>query len=211
MQVKLLRVLENGEFQRVGGTGTQRVDVRVIASTNRNLWHEVQDGRFREDLYYRLNVVSLDIPSLSERRQDVPLLVDHFVRRFAEANGRPVPPVSRSTVEALMAYHWPGNVRQLKHLVERAVILARDDGPLDIPLPDEPVRRDARDEISVLPPVGVTLQEDLAEHERAVIIAALKVSEGVQARAARRLGISRSNLNYRINKLGIQVRSIQYN
>jgi len=211
MQVKLLRVLENGEFQRVGGTQTLKVDVRVIAATNKELRAEVRAGNFREDLFYRLNVVALEVPALSERRGDIPLLVDHFVRRYAEENHRPVPRVPRTVVERLSAYAWPGNVRQLQHTIERAVILARDGETLDIPLPeDAPVAPGSEVPEGPLPPVGISLPDALAAREREIIVAALQEAGGVQAQAARRLEISRSNLNYRIQKLGIQVKEITY-
>jgi DNA-binding NtrC family response regulator len=208
MQVKLLRVLQSGAFQRVGGASTVQVDVRVIAATNRDLAREVREGRFREDLYYRLNVVALRVPALRERLDDIPLLVDHFVGRYAARNAREVPPPSRATVEALMTYDWPGNVRQLEHAVERAVILHRSGDALEIPLPAELSRR--AEAIDPLPPPGMSLPDLLLEHERRAIIAALKAAGGVQARAARRLGISRSNLNYRIQKLELQLRELEY-
>jgi DNA-binding NtrC family response regulator len=208
-QVKLLRVLENGEFQRVGGTGTVRVDVRVVAATNKDLQVETQEGRFRSDLYYRLNVMMLRVPSLAERKDDIPLLVDHFVKKYAEKNNRPVPRISRRMVEDLRAYHWPGNVRQLEHTIERAVILNRSDNLDQITLPNEPLPKSMMDD-SVLPPLGTTLQEALQAYEYRVLIEALKDARGVQAQAARRLGLSRSNLNYRIHRLGIQVKDVEY-
>lgn len=211
-QVKLLRVLENGELQRVGGTGPKQVDVRVIAATNKDLRLETQEGRFRKDLFYRLNVMTLQVPALVERRDDVPLLVDHFAKRYAEKNRRPIPRVGRQAMEKLRSYHWPGNVRQLEHVIERAVILCRSDEIADVTLPDDPIPEDSdvAPEARLLPPWGTTLQETLLEHERRVIIAALKACSGVQAQAARRLGLSRSNLNYRIQRLGIEVREITY-
>jgi DNA-binding NtrC family response regulator len=211
MQVKLLRVLENGEFQRVGGSQNLRVDVRVIAATNKDLAAEVRERRFREDLYYRLNVMTLAVPPLRDRKDDIPLLVDHFLARYAAKNDRPVPRFGRRAMEKLLAYHWPGNVRQLEHLVERAVILSRGGEIEDIRLPDEEAAApDPEGKVAVLPPVGTTLQDWLLELEREVIVAALKEAGGVQARAARRLGISRSNLNYRIGRLGIEVRDVDY-
>jgi DNA-binding NtrC family response regulator len=207
-QVKLLRVLESGDIQRVGGTGTLHVDVRVVAATNKDLLLETREGRFRRDLFYRLNVVALRVPSLRQRRADIPLLVDHFLEKNAKRNGRPAPRISARAVEGLCAYHWPGNVRQLEHVIERAVILNRT-GTIDlVELPDEaPVDDGAA---PLLPPLGTSLQEALATYERRLIIAALKECGGVQARAARRLGLSRSNLNYRINRLDIQVKEIEY-
>ncbi|MBX2800292.1 MAG: sigma-54 dependent transcriptional regulator [Myxococcales bacterium] len=210
MQVKLLRVLESGELQRVGGSSTIQVDVRVVAATNKNLMEEVRENRFRRDLFYRLNVVALTLPPLRERRQDVPLLVDHFLAKYASHNDKPMPRLSRATMEKLEAYDWPGNVRQLEHLVERLVILSKDPDIDDIELPDEQEAAPLQRSESVLPPADMTLQSWLLAFERRVIVAALKEAGGVQARAARRLGVSRSNLNYRIGRLDIQVKDIEY-
>ncbi len=206
-QVKLLRVLESGEFQRVGGSETLRVDVRVIAATNRDLRQEVVEGGFREDLYYRLNVFTIQVPPLSERRDDIPLLVDHFLHRYCEDNNRPVPKVPSLTMERLTQYGWPGNVRELQHVIERAVILTRGDELAGVKLAEAPSLARPDDEIL---PEGMILQAALREYERRVLIQALKAAQGVQARAARRLGISRSNLNYRLKRLGISLRSIEY-
>jgi len=208
MQSKLLRVLENGEFQRVGGTATLKVDVRVVAATNKDLREEVRAGAFREDLFYRLNVITLKVPALAKRREDIPLLVDHFARRYAQANGRPVPKVPKAVTDRLVAYDWPGNVRQLQHAIERAVILMRDD-VLDVQLPDD-AGPPATEATPVLPPLGMSLPDAVAEYERRVIVAALEEAGGVQAQAARRLEISRSNLNYRIGRLGITLKDISY-
>ncbi|MED5374471.1 MAG: sigma-54 dependent transcriptional regulator [Myxococcota bacterium] len=206
-QVKLLRVLESGEVTRVGGTQTLQVDARVVAATNRTLLDEVREGRFREDLYYRLNVFTIPLPPLRERRDDIPLLVAHFVHLFASRHGRnPDLGVGEATLQRLMDYPWPGNVRELKHVIERAVILSRGDTLIGVKLPE--IRTQDLDE-PVLPP-GMTLQAALLEYERQVLIQALKLSKGVQAQAARDLGLSRSNLNYRINRLDIQVKDIVY-
>lgn len=213
MQAKLLRVLESGEIQRVGGRETLMIDVRVVSATNRDLREEVREGRFREDLFYRLNVVTLRVPSLAERQGDVPLLAEHFVRRVAESEGRDVPRISDTTMDTLQAYAWPGNVRQLEHLIERAVVLHRDGDTLDVALPDDArVAVDPRpdDRFPVLPDDGTSLNDALAAYERAMIIAALRACDGVQARAARRLDLSKSNLNYRIKKLGIELTDLTY-
>ena len=143
VQVKLLRVLENGEIQRVGGKGTRRVDVRVIAATNKELLHEVQSGRFREDLYYRLHVVRLKVPSLADRKEDIPLLVDHFLRVYADQNERDIPNVSRTAMADLMAYNWPGNVRELEHLIERTLILNPHDHIERFEMPEPPTSKSA--------------------------------------------------------------------
>jgi DNA-binding NtrC family response regulator len=215
MQVKLLRVLENGEFQRVGGTETLKVDVRVVAATNKDLRAEAKAGNFRSDLFYRLNVVALTVPALRERADDIPLLVDHFLATYAQRNDRPVPALAPGVMERLMRYPWPGNVRQLEHAIERAVILARDGAPIsDLRLPDEdPVSEGPPDELDdepLLPPEGTPLQAWLLAYERRVLIAALRAHGGVQAQAARRLGVSRSNLNYRIHRLGIELKDIDF-
>jgi DNA-binding NtrC family response regulator len=213
MQVRLLRVLQEGEILRVGGSAPVRVDVRVIASTNRDLAAEVRSGRFREDLYYRLNVIRLRVPALRERRDDVPLLVEHFVRKYAARERQRAPRVDPRCLPGLVTYPWPGNVRQLEHTVERALILGRGD-PLWIAPPDEGAGTEA-----VAPaPTGLapraldgeSLPDALQRFEHALIVDALQRAGGVQAQAARLLGVSRSNLNYRIQKLGITVAEIRY-
>jgi len=211
VQAKLLRVLENGEVSRVGGQSSLRVDVRVIAATNRDLAREVRSDRFRSDLYYRLNVVTIRIPPLRERLDDVPLLVDHFLAKHAARHERPVPEVDANALRTLHGYDWPGNVRQLEHVVERALILAKGDRIERFELPTseaEVVQRPAA--ARLLPPADVKLQDWLLRYEREVIVAALREAGGVQARAARRLGVSRSNLNYRIQRLGIQIKDVEY-
>ena len=197
-QVKLLRVLESGEFQRVGGTRTMSVDVRLVAATNRTLREEVHAGRFREDLFYRLNVFEIALPPLTQRMDDVPHLVEHFVQGVAAQHKRPVTDVSRSAMDTLMRHNWPGNIRELEHAVERAIILAATDTITRFELP-EPVRPSDTPDASE----SVNIAEVLRAKERELVEAALRAEGGVQARAARRLGVSRANLNYRIQKLGI--------
>ncbi|MCB9779136.1 MAG: sigma-54-dependent Fis family transcriptional regulator [Alphaproteobacteria bacterium] len=206
-QVKLLRVLQNGEIQRLGSTKTRRVDVRVVAATNRDLRAEVKAGAFREDLYYRLNVFHIPVPPLAGRREDIPLLVDFFIARFAERYKRPVARASAEVLDQLAAHPWPGNVRELEHVIERAVLLCRGEELTRVQLP----QLDGDEEIDdgLLPP-GTNLPDALADAERRFIVEALKIEKGVQARAARRLGISRSNLNYRISKLDIAIKDVVY-
>jgi DNA-binding NtrC family response regulator len=216
MQAKLLRVLENGEFQRVGGAQTQTVDVRVIAATHRDLRKEVDAGRFREDLYYRLHVVAIRVPSLAERREDIPLLVDHFLRKYAEKNHRPPARLSADQMERLVAYPWPGNVRQLEHAVERAIVLHREGEPFDLPVPEAaPSPAAAAPTLPPRPPLTPTalassLDASVDAYERQLILDALASAHGVQARAAALLGVSRSNLNYRIRRLGIRSQGTVY-
>ena len=207
-QVKLLRVLESGEFQRVGGSQTIKVDVRVVAATNRDLRVEVREGRFRKDLFYRLDVFQIEVPSLRSRRDDIPLLVDHFIQRHAHKHGKPAQGASEAALAPLLAHNWPGNVRELEHVVERAVILCSGSTITQFRLTD-PVDDPSDDEDSILPE-GSTIQEVLRERERELVVAALRAEKGIQARAARRLGVSRANLNYRIQKLGLVIKDIVY-
>jgi len=206
-QVKLLRVLECGEIQRLGGAGIRKVDVRVVAATNRDLRAEVRAGRFREDLFYRLNVFHIPIPSLAERRDDVPLLADHFLRLYAVRYKKTARRFSSEVMAQLLAHPWPGNVRELEHTVERAVLLSRGEEIQRVQLPE--VEPGLATEQGLLPP-GSTLPDVLIEAERRLVVEALRQEKGVQARAARRLGISRSNLNYRIGKLDIELKDVVY-
>jgi DNA-binding NtrC family response regulator len=205
-QVKLLRALESGEIQRVGGTETLRVDIRLVCATNRNLREEVAEGRFREDLFYRINTFTIAVPSLAERRDDIPLLVEHFVRVYVQENNRGPLRVPAKVLERLVAWSWPGNVRELQHVIERAVILSRGDELTGVKLPEPD--QSAVPSLAIAP--GTTLQTALKEHERSLLITVLKEAKGVQAEAARRMGISRSNLNYRIQRLGIVVKDVVY-
>lgn len=207
-QVKLLRVLESGTLQRVGGQETIHVDVRVIAATNRNLRQEVRLGRFREDLYYRLNVFHIPLPSLLERREDIPLLSAHFIKKYNERHGRQVTALAPHALQRLMSHDWPGNIRELEHVIERAVIVSRGDviNTIDLPESEPSESLPVPDQPSPSQDITTVLHET----ERQLIITALRSEKGVQARAARRLGISRSNLSYRIKKLNIVLQDITY-
>lgn len=210
IQVKLLRALENGEIQRVGGSETVHVDVRIIAATNINLREASSNGTFRSDLYYRLNVVTLAIPPLKERTEDIPLLADHFIKIYTEKNNRMPIHLTDDALQKLMNHSWPGNVRELEHVIERAIILGSDDS-LHLQLPEtEPTHTSEPPPQHVPLPIDQTLQEALHGLERDLIIRALKQYNGIQAQAARQLGVSRSNLNYRIQKLGIELQSLDY-
>jgi DNA-binding NtrC family response regulator len=200
VQVKLLRFLQERELERVGGDETIRVDVRVVAATNRDLRVLVEDGRFREDLYYRLNVVRIETPPLRARPSDIPLLADHFLSRFAEENEADVQGFSEAAMQLMLDYPWPGNVRELMNVVEQAVVLAS--GPLVEAgeLPIRPVHR-PQDALPLMVP-GVTL----AEVERYVIMKTLEAVDGSRHRAAEILGISRRTLQYRLQEWGIEPR-----
>ncbi len=185
-QVKLLRVLQEGELERLGGTQVVKVDVRVVAATNKDLTREVAEGRFREDLYYRLNVVEVRVPSLASRREDNPLLADHLLRRFAATNSKPNQGLSKEAMAALEDYAWPGNVRELEHAIERAVVLCRGEviEPSDLP---ETVRGGPRGSAGQLViPIGTPMEEI----ERRVIHETLRHTKGDKTLAARLLGIA---------------------
>jgi two-component system NtrC family response regulator len=197
-QAKLLRVLQEQTFERLGGTRSLHVDARVIAATNRDLEAMVRQGEFREDLYYRLNVVTIDLPPLRSRREDIPLLVDHFLRRFAAESKAAVESVSREAMDVLLKYEYPGNVRELENIVHRAVVLAR--GPVvttaDLPLHVAELRSEGQQ-----PPASFV--ERVAQFERELILEALERAGGVQTRAARELGMSERHLRYKLRKYGL--------
>ena len=202
-QAKILRVLQEHEFERLGGTRTIRVDVRLIAATNRNLAGMVASGQFREDLYYRLNVVSVDMPPLRERKEDVPALAEFFVRRFSGELKKKIDGFTPEALKLLMRYNWPGNIRELENAVERAALLT--DGRLiaasDLRLGDQPTSADGGDHAPVvkLPPTGIALEEI----ERQALVEALRMSNWVQKDAAELLHISPRVMNYKIKTLGI--------
>jgi two-component system, NtrC family, response regulator HydG len=185
-QVKLLRALQEGEIERLGGSGPIQVDVRLVSATRRELPREVSEGRFREDLYYRLNVVEVRIPPLASRREDVPLLADHFLRRFAAKNAKPLRGLSAEALQALEDYAWPGNVRELEHAIERAVVLARGE-VLEVGDLPESVRTGPRGAAGqVVIPIGTPMEEV----ERRLIHETLRHTGGDKTMAARLLGIA---------------------
>jgi len=185
IQAKLLRVLQEGEFERLGGTQTLRVDVRVVASTNKNLLEMARTGRFREDLFYRLNVISLTLPALRERTEDIPLLAQHFLSRFAEKNRKEVRTITREAMELLAAHDWPGNVRELENTIEHAVVLSRGDTIRVEDLPDL-VASDA----SAKQYLTIQLGTPLDEIEQQVIQQTLRLTRGNKRLAAQLLGIA---------------------
>jgi DNA-binding NtrC family response regulator len=203
IQVKLLRVLQEREFERLGGTKTLKVDIRMIAATNRDLRAALEEGTFREDLYYRLNVVPIDIPPLRDHKEDIPELVNHFLARFAMDSEKEIEKITPAALAMLMEYHWPGNVRQLENSVERAVALAS--GPVldakDIYLDTAPGRAGATaaSASDQFLPEGMTLEQ----WEDNMIREALRRANGNKSQAARLLGLSRNALRYRLSKLGV--------
>ena len=198
MQAKLLRVLQEHELQRVGGQETIRVDVRIIVATNRDLEEEVAAGRFREDLYYRLNVVELEVPPLRDRHGDIPLLANYFLRRFADKNNRAVSGITPECMDILNRYPWPGNVRELEHCIERGVILMRGDY-LDVNALPLAVQRWA----GANEPRETGEPSTLKEAEKALILKTLEETGGNRSEAARRLQITRKTLLNKLKSYGI--------
>jgi len=199
LQVKLLRTLQEREIMRVGGTERLRVDVRIVAATNQDLERAVREGRFREDLYYRLNVIPIFLPPLRERRTDIPLLVEHFIRKHGGTERRRV--VGADALKILVNYYWPGNVRELESVIERALLLSEGDTVLPSDLP--PAVR-AGIAPTARGPVGVEITDagiDLEGLERSLILQALEKTSGNVSRAARLLGLSRRTLQYRLEKI----------
>lgn len=202
MQVKLLRVLQERELTRVGGEAIINVDVRVIAATNRNLEKMVAAGEFRQDLYYRLNVVELNVPTLAHRREDIPLLAQSFLEHFSTKNHKEIKGFSPQAMNVLVRYDWPGNVRELMNAVERAVVLARD---VYLDTGDLPVKRQAGGEAPAAagPLPFIPENMPLEEVEKVSILQTLKAVGGNKSEAARRLGITRKTLHKKLKKYGV--------
>ncbi len=198
LQAKLLRVLQEREFTRVGGDDLIQVDVRIIAATNKDLLQAVQQGAFREDLYYRLNVITLTIPPLRERREDIPLLAEHFLASFAEKNHKGIRGFTPQAMDTLLRYDWPGNVRELMNTIERAVVLSGEDYLQGDDLPIAPPETEAPGTAS--PQEGRTLDEV----ERLAILTTLQATAGNKSEAARRLGITRATLHKKIKRYGME-------
>jgi len=197
VQAKALRALESGEFERVGGSETLRADVRVIAATNKDLEREMRRGTFREDLYFRLNVVPIAVPPLRDRSADIPLLVEHFLSTYAWENGVRRKRLVGEAMEVMIRYDWPGNIRQLKNLVERLAIMTPSD---EIGLAELPLDLWSRERTAS----GGTLKERRVRAERAWIRASLERNGGNVSRTARALGIERSNLHKKMRTYGIE-------
>ena len=206
-QAKLLRVLQEREFMRLGGIETIKVDARIIAATNVDLKTLVDQGRFRADLYYRLNVIAVQLPPLRERKEDIPLLIEHFVRRFCDENGKPHCQVSPEVLRVLVEYDWPGNVRELENVIERAVVLSpQQEVTVDL-LPEHltaPAARMTLDEISILD--GQSLFEIVDCFEKKVIVQMLESVNWSQTEAAEKFAVPLSTLNSKVKRLGIDIK-----
>jgi DNA-binding NtrC family response regulator len=208
VQVKLLRFLQEKQFERVGGTETIEVDARVIAATNVELEKRVQEGKFRRDLYYRLNVVPICMPPLRERKEDIPLLVDHFLEKYKDKSGGKLKRVSVEALSVLTHHDWQGNVRELENFIERAIIMGEEDTiqPSDLPAAmsetELQIASSPGEIIDEIPPDGISLDQ----LEKDLIVKALQRTNGNQTEAAKMLGISRRKLQYRMEKYGIDAR-----
>jgi DNA-binding NtrC family response regulator len=198
--VKLLRVLQEREFERLGGTKTHKVDVRLIAATNRDLRAALEEGTFREDLYYRLNVVAIDIPPLRDHKEDIPALVKFFLDKFAKESDVPPKSLTPDAMKLLMDFRWPGNVRELENVIQRAITLSEKTTleVSDIHLDSRTPRSNSSANSFVLPE-GMTLDQ----WEQETIREALKRANGNKSQAARMLGLSRNALRYRLSQMGV--------
>src|SRR5436190_2283695 len=206
LQVKLLRVIQEREFERVGGNSTIKVDVRIIAATSSNLEQTVKDGTFREDLYYRLNVIPINLPPMRERREDIPLLVQKVVEHFRESHKLELKTISPHVLKALMAYDWPGNVRQLENIVERMVALtANRPAILPADLPGEIQNRDSLNFVPLIeiPEGGISFQDVVTDMERELIVQSLRKTNGNKKLAAKLLNLKRTTLIEKIKRIGL--------
>lgn len=206
LQVKLLRVVQEKTFRRVGGAEDKKVDIRIISATNKNLEEKVNDGSFREDLYFRLNVIAIHIPPLRERTEDIPVLTNYFIEKYSKAFGKEIKRISSYALELLMTYPFPGNVRELENIIERSVALETS----NIVLPENLILAGNVQELNrfsdgEIPKDGVDLNEELAKYEKHLIEKALKKAKGSKTRAAEILQVSFDSLRYRIEKLGISI------
>ena len=203
LQVKLLRVLQQREFERVGGVRTIKVDVRIIAATNIDLEHAVHEGKFREDLYYRLNVIPVVIPPLRERADDIPLLMDHFLSHFNKTKKRDIKGFSPAAMDILISYPWPGNIRELENLVERLIILKGNGTICPDDLPEKFISHTLNNEGALhitLPETGVNLKDVVEEFENNLILQAMQKAQGVKNKAAQLLSLNRTTLVEKLKK-----------
>jgi Nif-specific regulatory protein len=207
IQVKLLRFLESGEIKRLGDTVVRQVDVRIISATNKDLTEEVQSGRFREDLFYRLNGIKIEIPPLRERRADIPLLISHFISMFSLEEEKEIEGITPEAMNVLVSYDWPGNVRELMNEIHRAMTLVEDGGEIGIGLITNRVKSAVRGGVkgTEVADLGNTLPELMASFERQQIFMALRNSGWVKTRAAKDLGIHEATLRGKMRRYGLNV------
>jgi DNA-binding NtrC family response regulator len=207
-QAKLLRVIQEKEFMRLGGVETLKADVRIIAATNANLEEGVREGRFREDLYYRLNVITVALPPLRERTEDIPVLTHHFLKLYAQENDKEIRDIEPGAMHRLMEYHWPGNVRELENVVERAVVLSTGEVLGEELLPPQ-VRHPGDRQISAeLPANGIAFKDAVRNYERRLLLRALEATGGVQKHAAELLRLKPTTLHEMMKRLDISLESV---
>lgn len=207
-QAKLLRVMQDREFMRLGGTSTIKVDVRVIAATNADLEELINQNKFREDLFYRLNVIKIELPPLRDRKEDIPLLVKHFLNIYSKENNKEIQEVSQDVMEILENYDWPGNIRELENLIERAVVLTKTKIITRKNLPPSFLAPPQEKENTTSASAHMTLKEQMKHYQKKAIIDALKKANGVQKKASRFLGVKPTTLNEMIKRLDIDTRDI---
>jgi len=198
LQAKLLRVLQEQQFERVGSGHTIETDVRIIATSNRNLGSEVRKGKFREDLYYRLNVIPIELPDLSQRREDIPLLAIHFMEKYAKLNDKNITSISESSMKILSEYNWHGNVRELENFIERAIVVSRT-GTLNEA--DFPSQLFAVEENEI--GEGIQAKASIHEMEKSLILKTLQANNGNRTRAAKSLGITTRTLRNKLHEYGL--------
>jgi two-component system response regulator PilR (NtrC family) len=206
MQVKLLRVLQDKEFKRVGGTEDIRVDVRIISATNKGLEEAVKEKHFREDLFYRLNVIQIKLPSLRERKEDIPLLANHFLKKYSEELNKNIVRISSDTLQILLNYEYPGNVRELQNIIERAVALEGNQEltsqNLSSYLSEQPLLKKGPIDIEI-PNEGIDLEKIVGDLERTLLLKALDKTKGIKKKAAELLHINFRSMRYRLEKYGL--------
>jgi transcriptional regulator with GAF, ATPase, and Fis domain len=211
LQVKLLRVLQEREFERVGGNRTIHVDVRIIAATNQDLEVMVEERRFRKDLFYRLNVIPIMIPPLRERRSDIPLLIDHFLKRFNQSKHTEVSGLGSEALQLLTDYDWPGNIRELENMIERLVVLKKQGVLSTEDLPQKIGRRptvpEFKEQFIRFSDDGINLSREVEQYEKHLILEALRKANGVTSRAAQLLHLNRTTLVEKLKRKGVDPRS----
>jgi len=206
MQVKLLRVLQDKEFKRVGGTEDIRVDVRIISATNKDLEGAVREKLFREDLFYRLNVIQIKLPPLRERKEDIPVLANHFLKKYSEELNKNISKISPETIQILLHYEYPGNVRELQNIIERAVALEGSQEltavNLNSYLSEQPLLKKGSMDIEI-PNEGIDLEKMVEDLERTLLLKALDKTKGIKKKAAELLHINFRSMRYRLEKYGL--------
>ena len=207
-QAKLLRVIQEKEFMRLGGVETIQVDVRIITATNIDLKKALEEGKFREDLYYRLNVINISLPPLKERKDDIPLLVNHFVEKYCVENGKNTRYVDEEALKYLINYDWPGNIRELENVIERSVVLSNSEKISLEHLPDYIIEQIPMETQLSIPQEGIYFKKAVSDYEKNLIINSLKAAKGIQKKAARLLNMKPTTLNEKLKRYNINIKQV---